>query len=170
MFFSQGVHSDISLNNNPEGSLQRSRSRSRSSSRHRSRSRRQLDESIVQEKETAKREGHAHRRLTHEENRSNTCVLCFRRRKRKGAVKSLGFRPVTPLVAGLIRSHTHHIQYDLENPAHPAALCNSDYGDLMKVKNAAEQRTPVRGKDPRERWSKLDLVGLVLPGPGVGGG
>lgn len=107
------------------------------------------------------------KRKTHQENRLNTCVLCFRRKSKTS--NSLTFRKVTPHLAGLIRQHTHHVGYDLECLSHPAALCSTDFNELMKVRKAAEKGGMVRGKDPRIRWSKLDLTTIVVPEAGVGG-
>ena len=77
---------------------------------------------------------------------------------------------MTPYIAQVIRDNTHHVQYDLECPAHPAALCGSDYSGLMKVKQASDQRVQVQGKSPLIKWSKLDLGGFVVPESGVGVG
>ena len=112
-----------------------------------------------------RRSGHAHHRLTHEQNRLQTCVLCWRRGGRKGS-KAVGVRPVTTKLAATLRRVTHHTTYDLECPSHPGGICTTDYKQLLNLEKLAEGRgTEYRGKDPRTEWRKLKLSDIVVPDP-----
>jgi hypothetical protein len=126
---------------------ERSRSRSRSRSRGRA---------------AMKRSGHATHRLTHEENRLQTCVLCWRRGGRKGS-KAVAVRPVTVKLAATLRRVTHHTAYNLECPSHPGGICTTDLKKLLNVAKSGEHR----GSDPRVEWRKLKLGDIEVPDPDI---
>ena len=114
-----------------------------------------------------KRSSHASHRLTHEENRLQTCVLCWRRGGRKGS-KAVAVRPVTAKLAATLRRVTHHTSYDLECPSHPGGICTTDYKQLLNLEKLVEGRgMEYRGKDPRTEWRKLKLSDIVVPDPNL---
>ena len=150
-----------SRNMSKSGSSSRSRGRGMRRSRSRSRSRSRMEE-------TGRTAGHAHSQLSHEQNRKNTCALCWRKRGRPGS-KSLTFRKVTPLLAQVIRDHTHHTTFDRDCITHPSGLCMTDFKGLMAVRKAEEEGQRLRGKDPRVAWRLRDLTDLTFPEAEVGG-
>ena len=109
-----------------------------------------------------KRSSHASHRLTHEENRLNTCVLCWRRGGRKGS-KAVAVRPVTAKLAATLRRVTHHTTYNLECPSHPGGICTTDLKKLLNVAKSGEHR----GSDPRVEWRKLQLADIEVPDPDI---
>ena len=135
------------------------RRRSRSESRSRGRGSRRS----VSRGRTGARRHHASFRLTHQENRLNTCVLCWRRGGRKGS-KAITVRPVTARLANTLRAHTHHSSFDLECSSHPAGICLTDLKRLLGIKKVEDGGGVVdMGKDPRKEWVKLKLADIQVP-------
>ena len=154
-----------SIRSGSSRSRERSRGRGRSRSRSRSNERilpkgqqveEQMQEEDQQEQVPLKRSSHPRGRLSHYENRANTCVMCWRK-----SSKVLKFRRLTPKIVELIRHHTHHKELDLECQSHPIGLCNTDRKHLMKIQKAFKEEVEVPGKDPREEWAERQLEDIT---------
>ena len=142
-------------------SLSEESSRSRRSRRSRSRDSRSRSRGRTR----PRRAGHEHHRLTHRQNRLQTCVLCWRQGGRKGS-KAIAIRPVTSKLAATLRALTHHKDYSEECTSHPAGICNTDLKKLLDLQKVAEGRSEAFvGRDPRHEWAKLKLVDMAVPDP-----
>ena len=120
-------------------SLSEESSRSRRSRRSRSRDSRSRSRGRTR----PRRAGHEHHRLTHRQNRLQTCVLCWRQGGRKGS-KAIAIRPVTSKLAATLRALTHHKDYSEECTSHPAGICNTDLKKLLDLQKVAEGRSGYR--------------------------
>ena len=147
------------------GSSKRSRSRDRRSGSRDRRSGSRDQRSRSRGRTRPRRTGKEHYRLTHQQNRLQTCVLCWRRGGRKGS-KAVAVRPVTSKLAAALRSHTHHKDYSEACASHPAGICTTDLKKLLDLQKVAEGRSGAYvGRDPRHEWAKLKLVDLAVPDP-----
>jgi len=95
---------------------------------------------------------------THTENRNKICVLCWRK------APEIKVRLITSKVAVMIREHTHHHFYNVDNQLFPAGICLTDLSKLHRIAN-----NTLRGTDPREEWSYKLLSDIAYPEDGVGG-
>ena len=113
----------------------------------------------------ARRPRHGHSRLTHQQNRLQTCVLCWRRGGRKGS-KAVTVRPISSKLAATLRALTHHKDYSEECASHPAGICTTDLKKLLDLQKVAEGRSEVYvGRDPRHEWAKMKLAEIAVPDP-----
>ena len=142
-------------------SLSKESSRSRRSRRSRSRHSRSRSRGRTR----PRRAGNEHHRLTHHQNRLQTCVLCWRQGGRKGS-KAVTVRPVSSKLAAALRALTHHKDYSEECGSHPAGICTTDLKKLLDLQKVAEGRSEAYvGRDPRHEWAKLKLVDMAVPDP-----